>query len=747
MNFPMNFIAAGTAYAEVSHPVSAPYLRRSFTLQEIPTTAQLLICGLGFYELYVNGYKITKGHLAPYISAPSHLFYYDAYEIQSHLTQGENVLGVWLGNGLLNNPGGHGWDFDKASWRAAPMLALRLTFCFSDGHCETMESDEGFCTADSPVFFDDYRYGEYYDARKELPGWNAPGFDACTWRAAVPVAAPTGQPRLCNADNILTFEEIPPVRVTTLKDGVLFDFGINLSGVCRLAIQGIAGQKLELYYAEALMDGALDRTSVIFPQYIDGDLFQKDVYICKGGQECYEPTFTYHGFQYVLIKGLSPTQISNFTLTALFWHSALSQRGGFQCSNETINCLQTLTRRSTLACFHYFPTDCPQREKNGWTADAALSAEHTLLNFQPDKSYREWLHNIRAAQRQDGSLPGIVPTGGWGYHWGNGPAWDQVLIELPYCMFQYRGDLEPARENADAILRYLKYVTQRIRPDGLVCWGLGDWCQTGREASDCDAPLEVTDTLTAIGFSRKAACLFNAVGRPQDAKTAMMLSHALLQAARIHLLNKDTLLVKGNCQTSQAMALYYGLFNAEETPKAFQRLLSLIEQANGCMNVGVLGAKVLFHVLAQHGACELAVQLIVQDKFPAYGWWLAQGATSLWESFASEGASSRNHHFWGDISHFFIRQLAGIHYGQNSTGSTLTISPHFVSQLTQAEGFYIAPEGEIRVRWKKEIDKIVLWVQVPACLQGKIQINDRYCFADGTDCIVLQSGRYALEQR
>ena len=166
MEFPESFIYAGPAFSAPEQPVPAPYFRRQFRLERVPEQAELLICGIGFYELYVNGQRITRGHLAPYISSPDVAVYYDSYDITPLLKIGENVLGVWLGNGFQNNPGGYVWDFDKARFRGAPRFALRLDECSGEKRQAILESDKAFLTAPSPLLSDDYRVGETYDARK-----------------------------------------------------------------------------------------------------------------------------------------------------------------------------------------------------------------------------------------------------------------------------------------------------------------------------------------------------------------------------------------------------------------------------------------------------------------------------------------------------------------------------------------------------------------------------------------------------
>ena len=737
MDFPMQFIAAGQEYTTLANNVPAPYLRKSFTLGQKPEKAEVLVCGLGFYDLYVNGQKITKGALAPYISNPDHVLYYDQYDLADKLAGGENVLGLCLGNGMLNCPGGYVWDFEKSRFRSAPMAALRLDI----GGEAFLESGESWRTAPSPIWGDDLRNGEYYDARKELSGWCSPGFDDSAWQPAIPAQAPRGEAVLCAADPIVVTKELTPVTIAEQGGGFLYDFGENCAGLCRLEITGTPGQEITLYYGEHLVDGQFDRRNLCFDE---NDYVQKDIYVCKGGKkESHTPSFTYHGFRYVLVKGLTPAQAVPETMTCLVMNSGLRERGGFACSDETVNTLQTLTRRSTLANFYYFPTDCPHREKNGWTGDAAMSAEHTLLNLQAENSYREWLRNIRKAQRDDGALPGIVPTGTWGYQWGNGPAWDCVLTWLPCYTYIYRGDKEILHENAHAILRYLEYMSTKIRGDGLCAYGLGDWCPPGRGADSYKSPIYFTDTVICMDICAKAAFIFGETGKSESEAFARSLHTKLRTAARSKLLDLSAMTAEGNCQTSQAMAIYFDLFDPAEKPEAFRVLLRLIEQEGGHMDTGILGGRAIFHVLAEFGEIDLALRMITRPDFPSYGWWVARGATSLWEDFREDSVNSLNHHFWGDISHFFIRQLAGINYRLGE----LTVSPKFAAALDHAEGFHLAPEGEVRVRWERNADGgISLDITVPEGLAGFIKLPLGWVFGDGTGIRRAETGKHFAEK-
>ena len=471
MDFPNSFIRAGKETCSLDHFVPAPYFRKTFAIKSLKqlnsaAEASVVLCGLGFYELYINGKNITKGLLAPYISNPDDLIYYDAYDILPYLKKGENVLGVCLGNGLQNAFGAYCWDFQKAKWRAAPQLALRCTIKFRDGEAMVIESDESFKTAPSPILFDDRHCGEYYDARLELPGWNEPGFNDRKWRFAERAPMPRGEARLCQAEPIVKVGEIKPISITEEETGFRYDFGENNAGLCRLRVcSDTPGQQIDLVHGEALIDGKLYTRNIKFDE---NDYVQKDIYYCKGTGEPeeYMPRFTYHGFRYVLVRGITKEQATPELLTYVVFHSKLEERGGFQCSDEIVNRLQEATRRSDLSNFYYYPVDCCQREKNGWTADAALSAEHMLMNLSVGNSYKEWMRNIAKAQNDAGAIPGIIPTGGWGFAWGNGPAWDNIIVYLPFYTYQYTGDREILEISAPTIWRYLNYIIGRADSRG-----------------------------------------------------------------------------------------------------------------------------------------------------------------------------------------------------------------------------------------------------------------------------------------
>ncbi|MBR5473151.1 MAG: family 78 glycoside hydrolase catalytic domain [Clostridia bacterium] len=745
MTFPKNFIKATKDFSTPQKPIAAPLFRKVFTVDKA-AEAQIIIAACGFYKLFINGKDITKGALAPYISNPDDMVYADQYTVQ--LNAGKNVIGVILGNGFVNCSAGWVWQFDKAAFRSAPSFGLRLV---CDGI--TIESDQSFKTAPSPIVFDDYRYGEQYDATKEIADWNLVDFDDSDWSNALVATAPRGEIRVCEAEPILVQRKLKPVSVKKLDQGYLYDFGENCAGVCQLNVNGAKGQRIEMRHGEMIIDGKLDVKYLWFPGNeggvhweIDEKFIHKDVYTCNGsGNEQYIPSFTYHGFQYVYVTGITEDQATEDLLTYLVMNSNLTACGGFSTSDKTLTALYDMTVRSTLANFYYFATDCPQREKNGWTADAALSAEHTLLKFDASTSYREWMRTVCKAQNDKGALPGIVPTGGWGFSWGNGPAWDSVLAILPYFNYKYRGDKQIIKECAPAFEKYLRYLLTRNDENGLLAIGLGDWCHVGERYTTPKAPLIVTDTIMAIDIANKMAVMFDAVQMPKQAALAREIAAQYRAAFRANLIDFDTMTVLGECQSSQAMAIYYGLFEKDEEHAAFARLVDFIHQFDDHMDVGVLGARIIFHVLSDFGQAELAYKMIARPDFPSYGYLVELGLNTLWEKFTREPMESLNHHFWGDITAWFVKAIVGIDYNPTATQlNRVDIKPHIVDALNDASAYYDSNYGKIEASWQKQGEKVMLNVTVTESMIGTIAPQNGYCFEDKSSQKPLASGKYIL---
>lgn len=772
--FSKQFICASAIYNTYEKHVPSPYFKKIFSVNAPLVSAAVTICGLGFYDIFINGHKITKGLLAPYISNPDHFIYYDGYDLLPYLVVGENVLVVQLGNGMQNAQGGIIWDFDIAPFRDVPKLAFALELQEEGKPLRIIEADETVQTKPSPICFDDLRSGVFYDANLETADLHAPVFGA-GWKNSMPASAPAGEPSLCSAEPIVPARELKPalIRKARLagyktpfwevseyirlndtkteytpqnKEGYLYDFGENTAGIVRLNIHGKKGQKIELQFCEYIDEaGNPSYANIYF--YPDG-YAQRDIYICKGEMnEVFQPQFTYHGFRYCMVMGITEEQAVPELLTAVVCHSDVKQRARFLCSDTVANTLYTTALRSDLANFYYFPTDCPHREKNGWTGDAAVSAEQFMLNFQVENSLKEWTRNIVKAQNEKGRLPGIVPTGTWGYDRLNGPAWDRAIVELPYQMYRFTGDTQALEICKTAWLRYLDYLETRKNADGLIGFGLGDWMQPEHASDQPDAPVLFTDSVLCMDFAKKAADFFSCLKLPEAERKAQVFFTEMRKAIRAHLMNFHTITANAACQTTQAMAIYYGVFDKQELPEAGRNLVRMIEQAGEHFNCGMLGLRVIFHVLADMGEANLAYRMITRSDFPSYGYFLKAGLTTFPEiiqrNYKSE-PGSLNHHYFGDISNWFISKVAGIHVNDSMQGPhCIDIQPNFIHALDWAQAEYQAPGGTVYVKWSKTPEaKVQLDIRMPAEIIGKLILPNGYAFLDGDTTKPLQSGMY-----
>ncbi len=758
--------------------VPAPYIRGDYSFDR-SKKCYITVSGLGFYELFVNGRNITKGLLAPYISNPDDYVYFDRYDITDLIAEGEKTaIGLILGNGMQNCPGGKIWDFDIAAFRNSPCFALLITEEDADGNEKTLDIGDSFRCNPSPVIFDDLRSGCFYDAQKEIDGWNLPGFDFSSWSPVKKADRPRGEYRLCDADPIKVYNELKPVEIKKARlddrlynsdrmkldtqykfnklgaEGIMYDFGINSAGTVRLKISGRPGQEIYIQFCELMTSGGR-------PSYVNSGAFTPDgygqtlFYICRGGkEEIFIPPFCYFGFRYAVIFGLDEEQIKEDTLTFLQASSSMSERANFTCSDEIMNSLGKIVRNSDLSNFWYFPTDCPHREKNGWTGDAAVSAERLLLTLTPEKSYREWLRNICKAQRLDGMLPGIIPTGGWGFEWGNGPAWDNVLSELCWQIYRLRGDLTPAAECADSLLRYLAYISKKRNDKGLCDFGLGDWLQPLKDADQSTAPVPLTNTVISSYIAEKSEKLFKALGLDLHSNFARQLKEELKKAVRDSFIDFGSMTALPRCQTSQAMCIYYGIFEKSEIPQAFKTLVEIVEDDGEKLNCGMLGLRVIFNVLSDYGRGDLAFKMITRTDFPSYGMFVKRGMTSLPENFKTDEdidtPDSLNHHFFGDIASWFIQKVAGIKVNPfDNNPCEFLIRPDFIPGLDYAEAFYDAPCGRVGVKWKRVGKDIKLNIIAPDGACGYIRLPRGYVLdteegktSYGSNYIPLAQGEY-----
>lgn len=753
LDFSKNFVSATSEYSTPEKYIPAPMFRKSFFLAKKPDRAEILITGLGFYELFVNGKRATKGYFAPYISNPDDIVYYDNYDLAPLLAEGENVIGILLGNGF-NNAMTHPWEFSSAAFRSAPKMALSFRAEYG-GDVTEFDAGDFVCT-ESPIIFDCLRFGEHYDARLEQNGWCERGFDDSGWRAPIRADMPRGEARICEAEPIVIREELSPVSVekgelaeytmsphekpypdavpieVERTGGYIYDFGINTAGIFRFRIKNAKrGQQISFQCCE-YMDRAGKASYANICFFPDGYV-QRDIYICRGdAEEEYIPTFTYHGFRYLYVTGLEESQATPDALTFLVMSSDIKKRAGFNCSDETTNKIWQVAQNSDLSNFHYFPTDCPHREKNGWIGDAAASAEHMIFTLTAENSLREWLHNIRKAQNDEGALPGIIPTSGWGFEWGNGPVFERVIIEIAYVTYIYRGETDIIRENASSMMRTLERMSSLRDENGLVGYGLGDWSPIDGKAGDSINPrTEITNSIMVYDMCVKAEKLFRAIGKTTEAIYAKALGDEIRAAVRENFIDFATMTVESSSETAQAAAIYYGIFDKAEIPEASRRLVEIVHSVGDSLDGGLVGLRVILHVLSACGESELAYHMITKSDFPSYAFYVDMGLTAFPEQFRLTigSCASLDHHMYCDVNHWFMRHILGINVNpKDNDANYIVIKPNFISSLEFAEGYYDAPAGRVTVKWKRDGENIDIDVKCDEGVKCDIKLPAGYTF-------------------
>jgi len=708
---PQDWQAQWIARTTDTNSEPAPLLRRAFTLEGRIKQARVYVCGLGYYELHLNGRKVGDHLLDPGYTRYDRRVLYVTYDVTDLLRRGKNAVGVILGNGWYNVQTRAVWDFHKAPWRAAPKLLMQLRVEYNDGRIETLGTDSRWTTSTGPITFDSIYGGETYDERVEKPGWDLPDYDDSAWTTAQVVSAPGGKLAAQMMPPIKADRIIKPVRLAEPRSGVfVFDMGQNFAGFAELSMRGPAGAKVVMKYGERLSkDGMLDRADI--QQHVvrvdPKQQYQTDTYILGDTARIthHVSRFTYHGFQYVEVTGF-PGKPALDTLRGVFIHSAVPVAGEFGCSNPLLNKIWRAGRWSYLSNLQGIPTDCPHREKNGWTGDAHLAAEQGLLNFAPAAVYTKWINDLGDEQRATGELPGIVPTSGWGYSWGNGPAWDSAFLLIPFYLYEYCGDTKVLCDHYDGLKRYVDYLTSKAK-GGIVDIGLNDWAPFKTAT-----PADITSTAYYCRDAQIVSLTAGLMGNEVEARKYAALADGIKQAFNEKFYHPETGLYGNGSQTSLSCALYQGLVEPANKARVLGNLVAAVDKTNGHIDTGILGAKYLLNALLENGRADVAYRIASQKDQPSWGWWIEQGATTLWEQW--NGTESRNHIMFGDICAWFYKALAGINPDPAAPGfKHFIIKPNLIGGLASAEASYDSVRGRIVSAWKAKDGHLELAVTIP----------------------------------
>jgi alpha-L-rhamnosidase len=693
----------------------APYFRKVFNASNKIKRARAYIAVAGLYELYLNGHKIGDSRLDPMYTRFDRRTLYLTHDVTTLLHDGKNAIGVLLGNGWYNLQSTAVWYFDKATWRARPKFCMDLYITYQDGSEETISTGTDWKTSLSPIIFNSIYTGEHYDARLEQPGWNTVDFDDSSWKSVFNTPAPSTNIVAQSMHPIRNVEEVPMKTMTRVNDTTyLFDLGRNIAGISKLKVNGTAGTVLRLKHAERLNGNKRVDQSNIDVHYRptdESDPFQTDIIILSGkGEETFIPHFNYKGFQYVEVTSNKPVELSKESLTAYFMHSDVPEIGHMNFSNPIMNKILFATKNSYLSNLFGYPTDCPQREKNGWTGDAHIACETGLYNFDGITIYEKWLADHRDEQQPNGVLPAIIPTDGWGYEWANGPDWTSTIALIPWNIYLFYGDAQLLERCYDNIKHYVDHITE-ISPSGLTNWGLGDWVPIKSQA-----PKELTSSAYYFVDASILAKAAKILGKKADYITYSALSDQIKNAINAKYLNNETGIYGTGLQTELSVPLQWGIVPKELKQKVADNLAKRVLADNDHLDVGLLGTKAILNALSENGYADLAYTLASQETLPSWGWWMVNGATTLYENWPINAKSdiSMNHIMFGEIGAWCYKALGGIFPDPESPGfKNIIIKPNFVTGLNHTSATMETVHGKVATDWIDDGQSIVFKLIVP----------------------------------
>lgn len=543
------------------HHEPAPYFRKEFKAGKEIKSARVYLAAAGLYELCINGEKVGNHRLDPLYTRFDRRNLYVTYDVTSLLRNGDNAIGVLLGNGWYNHQSKAVWDFDRAVWRNRPTFCMDLRITYADGTVETIPTDLSWRTSGGALTFNSIYTGEHYDARLEQKGWSTPGFDDSKWNGVGYRSVPSGNVTAQQVRPIRNVETFNAVSFRKVDDKTyLYDFGQNMAGVTRISLSGERGTEVRIKHGERLYpNGRLDQSNidVYFRGDREKDPFQTDILILSGEDDEFMPRFNYKGFRYVEVVADKPVHLNENSLTAYFMHSDVPAVGSLEASNPIIGKLQHAANHSYLSNLMGYPTDCPQREKNGWTGDGHFAIEAALYNFDGITVYEKWLADHRDEQQPNGVLPDIIPTWGWGYGTDNGLDWTSTIAVIPWTLYLFYGDSKPLADCYDNIKRYVNYV-ERTSNHHLTTFGRGDWVPVKTHSDK-----ELTSSVYFYVDARILANAAKLFGKQTDYEYYSALAEAIKKAVNDKFLNRATGVYAGGSQTEQSVPLQWKIVPEE----------------------------------------------------------------------------------------------------------------------------------------------------------------------------------------
>ncbi|MFL5926709.1 MAG: family 78 glycoside hydrolase catalytic domain [Gaiellaceae bacterium] len=739
----------GPAWPEdLTAPQPAPYLRRELVLDADVVEARLHITALGVYEAYVNGAVVGDHVLAPGWTSYDDRLRVQTFDVTSGLRRGRNAIGAILGDGWYRGRlGPHGGR--RNIYGETLALLAQLEVVLADGTTVTVCTDESWRAATGPILASDLYDGETYDARLELHEWSVSGFDDGAWspvraveRDLETLVPSTGPP-------VRRVELVEPVAITRSPSGkAIVDFGQNVVGRLRIRVSGEHGHAITLRHAEILEDGELCvrplRQAAATDRYV----------LRGGGDETWEPRFTFHGFRYAEV-GDWPGEIAPGAVQAVVCHSDLSRTGTFECSDELVNRLHENVVWSMRGNFLDVPTDCAQRdERLGWTGDVQIFAPTALFLYDVAGFLSSWLADLAAEQAPDGRVPNVVPAVLDGLRLGRhdhdapAAAWGDAAVIVPWTIYEATGDVDILRRQYDSMRGWVDLVERLAGPTRLWDTGFqyGDWLDPTAPA-DRPEHGQTDPALVATAYLARSSALLAKIaavlGRSADATRYADLSAEVASAFRRAYVRPDGRLTSDSA-TAYAVALCFGLLHDTARASAGERLVDLV-RANGFrISTGFVGTPLICDALCSVGADDDAYELLMQRECPSFLYPLTMGATTIWERWDSmlpDGSlnpgemTSFNHYALGAVADWLHRAVAGLGPAAPAY-RRIAIHPLIGSRLEHARASHDTPYGRAEVAWRRRGGEVEVDAVVPPNTVAVVTLPD------GSPAFEVGSGRH-----
>lgn len=706
---------------------AAPLFRKSFALKKPVASAVAYITSHGMHEAYLNGRKIGNEHFAPGWTTYDKRLQYRTYDVTDMLARGENAFGIMLGRGWYLSR--LGWSSGEHQIYASNKLGAlaQIVVTYTDGSRDTIITDGTWKSSTGEILHSEIYDGETIDLNKRQHGWNAAGFDDSAWSAVQ--VADYGKDNLVSSESepVVTHEIKSPVAVITTPAGEkVLDFGQNLVGREILTFKGKKGQEIVVSHAEVL-----DENGNFYTVNLRSAKAQSR-YICSGGEDRFEPTFTFYGFRYLKVEGIEgELDPENFKAAVIF--SDMDENGSFTSSNEQVNRLQSNIQWGLRGNFVDVPTDCPQRdERLGWTGDAQVFFRTATFNRDVQNFFRKWLKDVAADQKPDGQVTDVVPhieglTGAG--HVG----WADVATIIPWQHYMAYGDKRILENQYESMKAWVDCMAaQSVDYLWNVGWHYGDWLFYSVDNDVAgDSAVTYRPLIQQCFFANSSDIVSKAaatLGKTADAEKYAELARKAKEAFRNAYLTPAGYLVSAT-QTAYVLALNFDMLPDDMKAKAAAHLAERVDHY-GHITTGFLGTPYICHVLTENGYTGHAYRLLLRQQYPGWLYPVTMGATTIWERWNSmmpdrtipdNGMNSFNHYSYGAIGDWLYRDAAGLR--ETSAGfKTIAVKPHAGGGFTSMKAEQNTPYGRAAAEWHDSADAFTLEVTIPANTTAEIYV-------------------------